>query len=353
MLPRSAAPAVLAAAAALSLAAPAAAPAKPHHRDVTVMTRNFYLGADLIPLATQPTLDAFEQAAATRFQTVLSNDFHVRAKGLAAGIAKAKPDLVGIQEGAIWKQGSTSAPSPATHVVYDSIKLVRRALKARGLHYKVAAKRPWFDFEAPTSLGYDVRLIQQDVILKRVGKGSHVKIRHRFTGGYAKTFDVPTQVGVVRSDRGWVGVDAALGKRRFRFVTTHLEAYSPEIAQTQMQQLLQGPLHAKKRQTILVGDFNSDPKDVSGDRGAQRAPSAYGAAIDAGFANPFPRRETCCFAEDLHDTSTPLTQWIDHIIVRPKMKLLRSGIVGSKPSERVGGLWPSDHAGIYGTLRLR
>lgn len=350
--------ALLAGCAALSLAAPAVAPAATSKADVKVMTRNLYLGADLIPLAVQPSLDAFKQAAGTRFQTVQNNAFGTRVQGLAAGIAKSKPDLIGVQEGATWLRGpdgvTDGSTTPATQVVYDSVKDLVAALKAKGVTYKVVVKRPWFDFEAPTSLNYDVRLIQQDVVLARTGKGAKVKTGKTFKGGFTKTFDVQTQVGLVRSQRGWVGVDAKLGKRSFRFVTTHLEAYSPDIAQTQMQQLLRQPLASKKRQTILVGDFNSDPKDAGGDRGTSRSPNAYATALAAGFRNLLPRRETCCFAEDLHDTSKPLDQWIDHILVRPRpLRLVKSGITGNTPAERVGGLWPSDHAGIWATFRLR
>ena len=38
------------------------------------------------------------------------------------------------------------------------------------------------------------------------------------------------------------------------------------------------------------------------------------------------------------------------MLVRPRIKVLKSGIVGTK---QVGGLYPSDHAGITATLRLK
>ena len=38
------------------------------------------------------------------------------------------------------------------------------------------------------------------------------------------------------------------------------------------------------------------------------------------------------------------------MLVRPSIKALKSGIVGTK---QVGGLYPSDHAGITATLRLK
>ena len=36
--------------------------------------------------------------------------------------------------------------------------------------------------------------------------------------------------------------------------------------------------------------------------------------------------------------------------MRPRIKALKQGIVGTK---QVGGLFPSDHAGITATLRLK
>ena len=344
----------LVAACAIPVAAPPAASAKTAPPAVTVMTRNLYLGADLIPLATQPNAAAFEQAAAQRLQTVQGNDFAMRAKGIAAEIAAKKPDLVGLQEAAVWYRSpdgvKDGGATQSTQLIYDSVAELQKQLAARYAPYTLVRKRPWFDFEAPTSLGFDVRLVQQDAILVR--KGSRVRISRSFDGGYAKTFDVTTFAGLARSRRGWVGADAKVGNRSFRFVTTHLEAYSPDIANTQMKQLLARTLASKKRQTILVGDFNSDPKTAGSDRGASRTPSAYGTALDAGFFNLLPRRETCCEPEDLHKTGK-LDQWIDHIIVRPKLRVVRSSIVGNRTSDRVGGLWPSDHAGIAATLRLR
>lgn len=357
--------ALLAACVLVPVAAPAAAPAQSKKssqsktsRDVTVMTRNLYLGADLIPLAGAKDVPSFEAAAAQRFQTVQTNDFATRAKPLAAKIVKTKPDLIGIQEAATWRRSPDGVKdgnaTVASQTVYDSLQILTAELKTRGASYKVVAKRPWFDYEAPTALGFDVRLTQYDAILAKTGKSAKVTTGKTRTGGFTKTFDVPTQVGLARSPRGWVAVDAKVGGRAFRFVTTHLEAYSPDIADTQMKELLRKDLASKKRTSILVGDFNSDPKTAgTDDRGAERKASAYATALDAGFFNPLKRRETCCFAEDLRSTGEKLDSWIDHIVVRPNARVIKSSIVGAASAERTGGLWPSDHAGIVATLRLK
>jgi len=342
---------------AMGVAVPASALAKP--QDLKVMVRNVYLGADLIPLASAPDRAAFEQAAGQRFQTVLSNDFPTRAKALAAEIAKNKPDLIGVQEAATWRRGPDGVKdgpaTPATQVVYDSTAVLLKELAARGARYKVAVGRDWFDFEAPTALNYDVRITQRDVILVR--RSSKVKIRRSSQGGFKfpdDTLNVPTPVGIAEQRRGWVAVDATLAKRRFRFVSTHLEPYSAPYADRQMKSLLKsgGPLGSKKRRSILVGDFNSAPGGNANDRGTLRDSNAYYSAIDAGFRNLLPKRKTCCFAEDLHVTTDPLKTWIDHVLVRskPRIRVLKSSITGTK---QVGGLYPSDHAGITATLRLK
>jgi endonuclease/exonuclease/phosphatase family metal-dependent hydrolase len=326
--------------------APASAPAKP--QDLKVMLRNVYLGADLIPLAAAPNREEFERNAASRYQTVLRNDFATRAKALASEVRAAKPDLIGLQEAAIWRTGPKDGTTTiANDVAYDSTEVLLKALADLGQRYRVVRGRDWFDFEAPTT-DQDVRLTQRDVILVR--RGSKVRLGRTFAGGFTEHFDPPTQVGVARQLRGWVGVDATLAKRRFRFVTTHLEAYSPAIADAQMNQLLNGPLASKRRQSILMGDFNSAPSDNVDDRGTEREDNAYDSAIAAGFVNPLPRRATCCFAEDLHETTSQLETWIDHIVVRPRIRALRSGIVGTR---QIGGIFPSDHAGITATLRLK
>jgi endonuclease/exonuclease/phosphatase family metal-dependent hydrolase len=346
--PRRTVAALLVALSAIAVA-PAAASAK--KQDLKVMSRNMYLGADIIPLAGDKPEAEFEQQAASRFQTVLSNNFPKRAKALAAEIKKAKPDLVGLQEATTWRRGPAgNNTAPATQLVYDSTKELLKALKKAHAPYKQVVGRDWFNFDAPTALGYHVRITQRDVILVR--KGSKVKVSKSFRGGFVNHFDPPTVHGPAPELRGWVGVDGKLAKKKFRFVSTHLEAYSPAIADQQMQELLKagGPLGSKQRKSILVGDFNSAPGANANDRGAAPDANAYYSAIDAGFRNPLPKRKTCCFAEDLHSTADHLETWIDHVLVRPKIKAVRSGIVGTK---QVGGLYPSDHAGIFATLRLK
>src|SRR5262245_18857189 len=88
----------------------AAPPGKP----VTVMTRNLYLGADLNPAiraALAQPAGSFAQLVALANGThavrsvVDQTDFPVRARLLAGEIVAAKPDMVGLQEVALWRHG--------------------------------------------------------------------------------------------------------------------------------------------------------------------------------------------------------------------------------------------------------
>jgi hypothetical protein len=340
--------ALAAAAATVVAVLPASAPAKP--QDLKVMVRNVYLGADIVKLATARDREEFERNASAVFQTVLQNDYSKRAKAIAAEIKLTRPDLIGVQEAAIWRTGPKNDAAPAADVMYDSTEVLLKELASRGVRYRVAGGRDWLDIEGPT-MEQDVRLVQRDVVLVRVG--SKVKINRSFQGGYAQHFDVPTQVGTAQQLRGYVGVEATLAKRKFRFVTTHLEAYNPDIAEAQAKQVLSGPLASKRRPSILVGDFNSDPKSSgsSDERGVERLPKAYQAILKADFVNPMPRRLTCCYEELLTDPDqTGLDEWLDHIMVRPRMRVLNSRIVGNRMTE---GLWPSDHQGVFATIRLK
>jgi hypothetical protein len=73
------------------------APAAPA-RKITVMTRNLYLGADLAPMITAQTKEAFEAAAQKALTQIAASNFPERAVALAKEIAERKPHLVGLRE---------------------------------------------------------------------------------------------------------------------------------------------------------------------------------------------------------------------------------------------------------------
>ena len=123
---------------------------------VDVMTRNLYLGADLTPAIAAKSTSEFVKANGQILREVTANDFPVRAKGLAQEILKKKPDLVGLQEVALWRTGppslepllGTTGPTAST-VRYDYLTELLDRLNKGKKRYRAAVVQQEFDFEAP------------------------------------------------------------------------------------------------------------------------------------------------------------------------------------------------------------
>jgi hypothetical protein len=96
---------------AAALATPAARADEPQpfagDRQVTVMTRNLYLGTDLKPIFSAPNTFSLLAAVGSGWAQVHANDFPARTESIADEIAAAKPDLVGLQEAMLSKSLKT------------------------------------------------------------------------------------------------------------------------------------------------------------------------------------------------------------------------------------------------------
>jgi endonuclease/exonuclease/phosphatase family metal-dependent hydrolase len=326
--------------------------------DVTVMTRNIYLGGDIFrPIPARDRAE-FERLAGELWAEVQSTDFvGTRAALLAREVRRTKPDLIGLQEVAVWRRGpdgvKDGAATPATQVVYDWLRTFRRRLARLGLRYSVAVKQRETDIEAPIDAGYDVRLTMFDVILVKKRKG--LRVTRRLKSNYDENIPVPTAVGTLTSTRGWAAVDVRFRGKRFRFVNTHLEAFLDATREEQARELIarRGPLRGK-RQYIVVGDFNSDPNGTE-------SPSAAFDILDGfGLVDTWPRRFgpgfSCCLNNsNARDTNAAgFDHRIDLILTKPKLRAIRGQVVGDELRDRApNGLWPSDHAGVVMKLRLR
>lgn len=323
---------------------------------LTVMTRNIYLGGNIARPIPARTPQEFEERATELWQMVQRTNFPARAVLLAKEIERTKPDVIGLQEVALWRRGPTGvkdgSATPATQVVYDFLALLQRQLARRGLRYRVGAVQREADIEAPISLGYDVRLTMRDVVLVRRERG--LRVLRKFGRNYRAVLRVPTVVGEFASRRGYAGVDLSVDGRRVRFVNTHLEAFLEQTRVAQAEELAAagGPLRTPLP-VILVGDLNSDPRGEN--------PAAYGVLRRFGLLDTWVLRHgskpanSCCLArEDLTDpTPAAFDHHIDHILVKPRMRVLQQIVVGTDPRNRTrSGLWPSDHGGHVATLEL-
>jgi endonuclease/exonuclease/phosphatase family metal-dependent hydrolase len=358
---------------------------------LTVMTRNLYLGADVdrsVVVAIRAEADqssprevvvALANALHTSRAIVDRTDFTVRAALIADEIARTGPDLVGLQEVALWRSGDLELDRigvlNATEVDYDFLQLLLDELARRGSSYTAASVGIRADVEGPSFTGNpfdgtvgedarDVRLTMRDVILVRVedglavtGTGDHV---------YARNLTVPLLGAKVGFDRGYQWADVRHASCLLRFVNTHLEAYSSDIALAQASELL-GDATATDRPTVIVCDINSDPLDASV-RPPDEVP--HNAAYElitgpGGFTDEWlhwaPAEEgwTSGLSETVDDpTAERFDHRIDMVFARGPgggaIAVDHGLVTGTHRDDRDPdtGLWPSDHGGVVLRLRL-
>ena len=346
---------------------------------VKVMTRNLYLGADLTPAIESKSTGEFIEANGGIVRAVEANNFPVRAKGLAKEILQKAPDLVGLQEVALWREAPPSLgpvlnkQPAATTVKYDYLALLLAQLNKKKKLYKPVVVQNEFDFEAPADANgvpgdgpggtgllanaeVNGRLTMRDVILARVGAGvqtSNPKSGH-FSHLLVEKVAGATEVTVTR---GWTSIDAKVrGGKKFHFVNTHLEAFDdeavyPSIRAEQASELVApgGPA-TSKLPVILVGDLNSDLKTEVKPGDGQ----AYAVMKQAGFRERAADKPTgCCINSSILNTGTSaeMNHKVDHIMTNApkKVKLLKSAVTGRQMNN---GLWDSDHAGLFSELKL-
>jgi endonuclease/exonuclease/phosphatase family metal-dependent hydrolase len=348
-------------------------------KQVDVMTRNLYLGADLAPAIGAPSLESFVAATGQILREVTANDFPTRAKGLAQEILAKKPDLVGLQEVALWRTGPPSlAPvlsgvPTATTVRYDYLQLLLDQLNKGKTQYEVVISQNEFDLEAPgdengvagdgpaaqgiPNAEINGRLTMRDVILARRGAG--VQTSNPQSGNFKTLLSVPILGKPLTIKRGWTATDAKVrGSHSFRFVNTHLEAFDPAALVPSIRSLQAGELVAPggpatgTLPVVLVGDLNSDDDTVEpGDQ------QAYRTLLNAGFVE----RSTnvplgCCLrssllAEGAGGSVADFDHQVDHVMTNdPRhIELEDSEVTGLLP---VNGFWSSDHAGLFSSLEF-
>jgi endonuclease/exonuclease/phosphatase family metal-dependent hydrolase len=330
--------------------------------ELTVMTRNLSFGTDLGPILAATDQFEFVTAVAAAYTQAQATDFLGRAKAWADEIERARPDLIGLQEAALWRTQTpadfSTTPNAST-VEADFVALLLAELRSRGLKYEVAIAQTGTDIEAPGVFptGFvDVRLTHREVILAR--KSAGMKLTNAQGGQYAAYLTVPTVIGVpVALPWAWASVDVTRGGRSFRFATTHLDPISGIAQQLQANEFLGGP-GSTTLPIVWVGDFNS-AAEASLITGVPSATATYGSILAAGYADAWAARHpsnpgfTCCQATDLLNPISTLTDRVDLVLTRGPFHVAKATLVGEEASDRLpSGLWPSDHAGVVVTFDL-
>ncbi len=292
-------------------------------QDITVMTRNLYLGADLAPVLAAQTQEDFLAAAQAALAQVAANNFPERAKALATEIVDTKPQIVSLQEVYNFTINGQNGSLPFRDYLTD----LMAALAEQGANYKVAAVVKNVDISVPLG-GNLIGVTDRDVILARgdittsVVPFATVCAKPSMDGCiYQVVATATTPLGSIALDRGFVAVDALLSGTLVRFVDSHLELPGRELDPSNpllasifqaaqafelISTLAQFP-NPQGAKIILSSDINSTPLDQIIDLGppyGQIVPP-YMQFVLAGYVDAWTLRPgnppgfTCCQAENL------------------------------------------------------
>jgi len=311
------------------------------------MTWNIYFGAILTPLL-GTTAAELPQRVTEVFRQFQATNFPVRARAIANQIARKKPDIIGLQETAIWQLISPQTSEVAVN--YDLVEILLQELRKIGLHYQLLTTVSTTDTTLPSSSGFNVRFVDRDAILVR--KNSGLKFSNVQTDVFDAFLPVPVGGNIEALKFGWISVDVTVYGKKFRLVNTHLQPISPllpitlQIQLAQANELLNGP-GATQLRLIFIGDFNSN-SDGSGQTYNNLITAGFTDAwVVAGLGNGFTGFQDA----DLLNIDSLLNARVDLILLRDDFKVKKIDVVGEAQADRTPtALWPSDHAGVVATI---
>jgi hypothetical protein len=265
--------------------------------ELTVMTRNLYLGADVdLALGLLPELAAAAQAMWTQ---VAATDFSRRVTALAADILERKPMVLGLQEATIWQ---CLNPAGEAVTIFDFTAQLLDELTRSGTQYVIAERNG----ALAVSPGYAIPPLPGGTVVRDPATFQSIlgtdeaacglqiadvlavrsDVASAVTAVGIQTFDASVAIGgLLAINRGYAWADLALPGGAVRVATTHLEslwsADAEPAAAAQARQLV-AELSAVDSPVVVMGDFNADPRDP-------RAP---------GEPNPAGQPEVTPFCED-------------------------------------------------------
>ena len=364
--------------------------------EIEVMTQNQYLGANLNPIIEAGSAIPFDPAAFNAavvgaLAQIAGNLPRQRFQALGAVIAERKPHLVGLQEMFKFEcEGAGCADGMVAGAFNDHLE---GTLEALGNAYVPVAIVENLNITLPIQTGTGgafVTVLDRDVILARSDIAADVT-PVAFPCGYPSadgcnfTFvGAVTLAGqTVRVERGFVGVDATVGGKAYRFINTHLEVRDPEagnpysraVQSAQANQLMVTAIGTLPfgRELIIVGDINSDPRDevLQGPLPPELATPPYMQFVEwGGLTDVWTKRPgattgkgaplvgfSCCQDEDLGNLKSALSERIDMIFtLTAPLKVLDARLlgesVGDKTMPKGGGVWPADHASVAARIQF-
>lgn len=324
-------------------------------RKLKVMTYSMNSGNTLSGIFSSRSPAELAAAVGVAFTRVQAGNPPERIDAIANQIATTSPDIVGLQEVALWRVGPPLNPAPAETVAYDFLQILIDRLEAKGKHYSAISVPTYLDVEltgvfGPTS-ALDVRYTDRIAIIARTDLQTS---RFQIEGVDAGNFATNTQVSVLGTQitllKGWVSADIKDRGKTYRFVTTHLGGSFEAVQIAQANELLQGPTNTTLP-VILVGDFNSD---------AAAGGTAYSLLLNGGFTDVWSRLKpnssgfTWPLSGELPSVLLIPTKRLDLVLVRGAISFSAIDLVGEGIADLTtpSGFRPSDHAGVVATLVL-
>lgn len=253
-------------------------PAQAENQPLTVMSRNLYLGAD-VGVALELIPD-FSAAAQFMWDQVAATDFKRRAPILAQEVIAEDADVVGLQEATRWycKKNLWSEKV----VIFDFTEQFLKATKAAGSEYLLATKN---GVDA-LNIGYSIPAIPYVTMVEDPKSFQSIFGSNRAACGFEigdaivvkkELVDQLLRVGNTEYDasysiipkimtiyRGYTWIDLNYQGSKVRIISTHLESLwdSNKVPNSALQaEQLINDLSRTKMPTIVMGDFNSDPRD--------------------------------------------------------------------------------------------
>ena len=160
--------------------------------------------------------------------------------------------------------------------------------------------------------------------------------------------EVKRQIGSLKRQAGKA--------RRYKALQQDLQHLDTQLAiqRSQAQDTISGAGNTDLP-LVFVGDFNAVANN-----GLDPTFATYQRFINAGFVEAWPAKRhpdpglSCCQAANLMNPTSQLTTRVDHVLLKGNIQVLDIRRVGEQPGDRTAsGLWPSDHAGVIATLKIR
>jgi endonuclease/exonuclease/phosphatase family metal-dependent hydrolase len=332
-------------------------------RRFTVMTYNVYLGANLQPLFGVETIPELIEAATTAFLHLDLVDFHDRAVAIAEQIGEQEPEVVALQEVALWQTAPFPGGTPLT-TRYDFLQILMDELERQGLSYEVVSVNENFRGEAPISPAPPAVMLgvftDRNVIIARSDlPPSELAASSPMEAVFETTLPVPFLDTTLQVERGWASVDVMIRGKTYRFFDAHFEAFNPFVRTAQVNELVQ-IMSESPYPVVIAGDINLYPLGARPEDAAAWALLTGAGFVDAWTeADCFEPRFTAGQTDDLDNVPSILDNTVDFVLFDSDFEIEAvddsCDIAGEELDDRtntVPALWPSDHAAVAVAMHI-